>query len=374
MATSLPAKQRFYTVQALCAVLLLCIAVLARPVPASAHPLNNGYSLITIEGRHLRYDLFLPEPSLLMFDTRKDERLSENELAEQRDGVAAFLEEGLQLSSEGDPLDFELASFAADDKEGIPGYTFHLNYVSEHPIEQLHIDYELLFDETDPQHVNFTVIVDGDDVDQAVFDTLHRTYVFTALGGGGLAGDLLQYGWLGVIHIALGYDHLLFLLCLLLICSGWRDAMRIVTAFTLAHSITLGLSAAGFIELGDRWVESGIAMTIAYVAAENLWLYRGRRLDAARSRSLLTVIFGLVHGLGFAGALQEIGLPKDTFLASLLAFNLGIEAGQLALAALALPLLLRLRTYRAYPYAVAGISVAVLVTAVYWSLQRIGLL
>ena len=153
------------------------------------------------------------------------------------------------------------------------------------------------------------------------------------------APPLGEYFALGVQHIVLGLDHLLFLLGLIVTAARPRDVLWAVTAFTLAHSTTLALAALGFVAGDPAWIEPLIALSIAYVGLE-IALSRNR---PARARAAFG--FGLLHGLGFASALAEVGLPvqrAETVLALLL-FNGGVEAGQLAVLAAVLPLLLRLR-------------------------------
>jgi hypothetical protein len=134
-----------------------------------------------------------------------------------------------------------------------------------------------------------------------------------------------QYLWLGYTHILpKGLDHILFVLGLFLLSTRIRTLLLQVTAFTIAHSITLGLSMYGIVSLPSRVVEPLIAMSIAYVAIENLVT---RELQPWRVA--LVFMFGLLHGLGFAGVLRELGLPRDEFLTALLTFNLGVEGGQL---------------------------------------------
>jgi hydrogenase/urease accessory protein HupE len=143
---------------------------------------------------------------------------------------------------------------------------------------------------------------------------------------------------LGIEHILTGYDHLLFLLALILLGGGVWSMLKIITAFTLAHSITLALAALDVIVLPSALVESVIALSIAYVALENL-LPR----YAASRRWAVSFLFGLAHGFGFSSVLREIGLPKENLLLSLLNFNLGVEVGQLTIVLLAVPLLMRMR-------------------------------
>lgn len=140
-----------------------------------------------------------------------------------------------------------------------------------------------------------------------------------------------QYLWLGYTHILpKGLDHILFVLGIFLLGPRLKPMLLQVTAFTMAHSITLGLSIYGLLSLSSRIVEPLIALSIAYVAIENLVT---RELKPWRLA--LVFMFGLLHGLGFAGVLRELGLPRDAFLTALLTFNLGVEGGQLTIIAAA---------------------------------------
>lgn len=143
---------------------------------------------------------------------------------------------------------------------------------------------------------------------------------------------------LGIEHIVTGWDHLLFLLALLLHGGGVLALVKIVTAFTVAHSVTLTLAALEVVTLPDRLVESAIALSIAAVAAENLF---GR--PTVTRRWIVSFVFGLVHGFGFSSVLRELGLPTQGLVLSLLGFNAGVELGQAAVVLLAVPALALLR-------------------------------
>jgi hydrogenase/urease accessory protein HupE len=147
-----------------------------------------------------------------------------------------------------------------------------------------------------------------------------------------------SFFFLGVEHIVTGYDHLLFLLVLILCGGNLIQLLKIITAFTLAHSITLAAAALNLITLPTVLVEAVIALSIAYVAFENLY----PRFAISR-RWTISFVFGLMHGFGFSSVLREIGLPQDNLIWSLLNFNLGVEAGQLAAVVLVLPALFWLR-------------------------------
>ena len=160
---------------------------------------------------------------------------------------------------------------------------------------------------------------------------------------------------LGIEHILTGYDHLLFLLALMLCGGGLWSLLKIITAFTIAHSITLALAALDAVVLPSVVVESVIALSIAYVALENL-LPR----YAVSRRWAVSFLFGLVHGFGFSSVLREIGLPKENLLLSLLNFNLGVEAGQLTVVLLVVPILMRLKSKSWEPRMVATVSGVIL--------------
>ena len=137
------------------------------------------------------------------------------------------------------------------------------------------------------------------------------------------------YTKLGIEHILIGIDHLLFVLGLLLLVNGFRLLIQTITAFTLAHSITLALSALDLVHIPQAPVEAVIALSIVFLAREYLMVLRGQDSLTARYPWIVAFSFGLLHGFGFAGVLQEIGLPQQDVPLALLTFNLGVEIGQL---------------------------------------------
>jgi hydrogenase/urease accessory protein HupE len=170
---------------------------------------------------------------------------------------------------------------------------------------------------------------------------------------------------LGIEHILTGYDHLLFLLALIMRGGNLWSLFKIVTAFTIAHSITLALAALNIVTLPERLVEATIALSIAYVAAENLFLRK-----AVSHRWAVSFLFGLVHGFGFSNVLRELGLPKEGLLWALLNFNLGVEAGQAMAVLLTVPILFWLRKFKWEPRAVVATSVVVLAVGLVLFVER----
>jgi hydrogenase/urease accessory protein HupE len=175
--------------------------------------------------------------------------------------------------------------------------------------------------------------------------------------------------FLGVGHILTGYDHICFLLGLLVVGGGLRDVLKIITAFTLAHSVTLALTVLGVIQFSPRIVEPLIAVSIVYVGVENIL-----RRNNLRRRWLLSFGFGLIHGCGFAAALRElnIGAGGGGIALPLLSFNLGVELGQLAIAAIALPIIWKLKSQPSFlPRFAPACSMLVSLAGAYWLVQRV---
>ena len=182
------------------------------------------------------------------------------------------------------------------------------------------------------------------------------------------------YFVLGVEHILLGLDPLLFVLALLLIVLGWRQILATVTAFTVAHSITLVSAALGWIAVPFAPVEAIIALSIVFVAAEALHGAQGRPGRTAKAPWVVAFSFGLLHGLGFASALSDIGLPEHAIPLALLAFNVGVEAGQVLFVAFILAAAaglssLRLPGQTAFVARVVPYAIGIL--AAYWTIERI---
>jgi hydrogenase/urease accessory protein HupE len=175
---------------------------------------------------------------------------------------------------------------------------------------------------------------------------------------------LWQFLRLGVAHIFLGYDHLCFLLALV-VASRLRELVWIVTSFTVAHSLTLILAALDVVRLPVRLVEAGIAATIIYVAVQNL------RDAPTESRWLLTFFLGLVHGFGFANILAEMRLPTTGLVRCLLSFNLGVELGQLAFVAVCLPLVALLRKSKHERRVVTALSAMLALFGAAWFVDRV---
>jgi hypothetical protein len=183
----------------------------------------------------------------------------------------------------------------------------------------------------------------------------------------------VSYWQMGTIHILEGTDHLLFLLVLLLIVTGLWPLLKTVTAFTVAHSLTLALATLGFVNIPPAPTEAVISLSIMLLAVEAVRKLAGEMTLAERYPWLIAFTFGLVHGLGFAGALSEIGVPQNDVPLALLMFNVGVETGQVIFVVAVSLLLAALHKlhgrsavamFRTAPYAIGGI-------AAFWTIQRV---
>jgi hydrogenase/urease accessory protein HupE len=197
---------------------------------------------------------------------------------------------------------------------------------------------------------------------------------FTVREATGTAQIAWSYGVLGVEHILGGVDHLLFVLALLLIVRGGKRIVATITAFTLAHSLTLVAATLGWVHVPGPPVEAMIALSIVFVAAEVVHGLHGRQGLTARAPWVVAFSFGLLHGFGFAGALAEVGLPQTAIPVALLMFNVGVEVGQLLFVACMLgmrsvlarlPVALTARAHGLPAYAIGTV-------AMFWVIERVG--
>ncbi len=186
---------------------------------------------------------------------------------------------------------------------------------------------------------------------------------------------VFSYTRLGVEHILAGWDHLAFVAALMLIVSGWPMLFKTITAFTVAHSITLGLATLNYVSLPPPPVEALIALSIVLIAAEAIHLRKGKQTLASRWPWILAFTFGLLHGFGFAGALKEIGLPQSDIPLALLFFNVGVEMGQLLFIGALLSLIAIYRRFRDLPQRAPVFTAYCIGTlATFWLIERLDIM
>ena len=346
---------------------------------ARAHNPDTSYArcAVTDDAVDLRltYDVF----TLLKItdlDANQDQRLTPDELRAGTPAIQRFLRAHVLLEIDGQPADLGDAlpavwpdgagdSLAAPDWHAAASlivFPFH-RHVSTPPHE-VALTYTFfpqfgarhtvlgLFDHRgQTQEVTFTDAEPDYLFDVSYTPTPPRETIPAAVG---------RFLRLGIAHIFLGYDHICFLLALIVV-SRLGELVKIITSFTVAHSITLILAALKVITLPQRFIECGVALTIVYVAVENLWHTN------ITHRWVLTFFFGLIHGFGFANVLAGLGLPREATIRCLLSFNVGVEIGQLAIVLSALPLLMLVSKR---PYVKAAISIAVALFGLGWFIER----
>ncbi len=333
---------------------LLALWVLLYTGVAAAHQSSVVYSEIAVAGREVEITVQIANGVLyaaLGLEKDRDATMDEARAGAKR--LTAYLAERVTVENHGHACPGEPDEPDFLDKGASFFFVQRLHYRCMRSLEEADITYNLLFD-LDPRHQGLAHVRAFGSESEHVFRSQSRTL---RLGQPlGVLDNVRDYLQLGIEHIFTGYDHLAFLFGLLIIAaavgknsddkqqrSGMRSGlgyvMRIVTAFTIAHSVTLCASALGWLVLPSRLVESFIAVSIGYVALENMLR------PEPRHRFLLTFAFGLMHGFGFASVLKEVGLPQAGLLWSLLSFNLGVELGQLAVVVLGFPVLYLLASH-----------------------------
>lgn len=348
---------------------LLCLAVALIAGTASAHTLDTeGFSEIEQRGDAVRYDLSVDYAALAKVTALGEPGAAfpenaEGELRAGRAEVARYLDENLQVFVDGVACEGSIVETDVERRLGQPHARISLLYYCPGTGEY-ELRYSVLFGDLDPGHTNVAGYDLGGEEGEVVFDEQNRELT---VGEGSLLGSVYRFVGLGFHHILAGIDHILFVVALLIGARDLRGVFEVVTAFTLAHSITLILTALGWISLPPTIVEPLIALSIAYVAAENFFGGKGSR----RYRLAAVFGFGLLHGMGFAGTLELTGDVDWRAILSLLTFNVGIELGQALVVVLLFPLLLFVRRFKWSPYAQLGATGVISLFGFAWFFERL---
>ncbi len=339
----------------------LCVALIA--AAAGAHNPSTSYVRIAMEGDEAAVLLSLnwsEVPFFSALDDNRDGLLEQAEVDRHRDELADRLRAALYLAGAGcqPTLPSRLVSASL-----VPG-TAHLEVAWRYTLSGDRSELQVcsrLHELMTPSHTALVKITGHVRMQQAVLDARRPAAHISAPTRGVVAAGFLL---LGMRHIFTGYDHLLFLVGLLLLGGAALDLVKIVTSFTVAHSITLALATLGWVSLAPRFVESAIALSICYIAAENILF------ASASRRWIITFFFGLVHGFGFSAVLRELELPRPSLASSLVFFNLGVEVGQVAIVLLMLPLLALLARSVQRRKIVMALSGAILAVGGFWFVER----
>ena len=292
------------------------------------------------------------------------ERLLDNALVQrERQRIGNLLQPRIQIRSNRRlTLDWQSVELLKDD------LALRLTYrIADEQPGAIAIDTSLF--PYDPIHQTFVnVYEEGELRQQVIFNAATGEHIYYLGTTQGAVEVMKTFIPSGTHHIMIGPDHILFLVGLLLLGGTWVALLRIVTAFTIGHSITLSLAALNVITPPASVIEPAIALSIVFVGADNLVRGNGRDL-----RGWVALVFGLVHGFGFANVLREFGLPSEALGWSLFSFNVGVEIGQLAIVLLVASVLATIRRYSdtlRYRVALAG-SVVVIAAGTYWFVERV---
>ena len=364
--------------------LMLGAAGLAFTPAAMAHKASDAYLKLapTVAGTSLRVDIALRDlDAALDLDADADGKLTWGEVKAAWPAIDAYVQRHVRL--DGCVLDHPAPAL----EQRSDGVYAALGYHSPCPLPAAPaLQYTVLAD-VDPTHRGLLSITrEGAPPELRVLDPRAAMAAPPSVAPAPAVGPApvvsrWQFVREGVHHIVTGYDHVLFLMCLLLpsvmrrTSQGWTPVARIgealwpilgiVTAFTLAHSITLALASLKLVSLPATFIEPAIAVTIVLAAVDNLVpIFRGRR-------ALVTFLFGLIHGFGFAGVLAEMDLPPAHFAWALFQFNVGLELGQIVIVLIATALLFGLRRGSRYgAVVIRGGSYAAILVGVVWFIER----
>lgn len=368
---------------------LLALWLLLAAGAAVAHKPSDSYLTLAADGAVLtgRWDIALRDLDVALgLDADGDGQITWGEVRTRHADIAGLAAAHLVLRADGQPCTLAIGPQQVDEHTDGAYSVLPLTATCARAPAVLDIGYTL-FADIDPQHRGLLNLAANGATRAAILGPQAPQQAF-ALAQVNRWQQFVDYLVDGVWHIWIGFDHILFLVSLLLPAVGtwvahgagggraqWRpvprpglavwEVLRIVTAFTLAHSITLSLATLGWVTLPSRLVESTIAASVVLAALNNLVPVFQRR------RWMLTFAFGLIHGFGFATVLADLGLPSDALALALLGFNLGVELGQLAIVAAFLPLAYALRNGVFYRRVVlGGGSLAIAAVAALWLAER----
>jgi hydrogenase/urease accessory protein HupE len=319
---------------------LLIWCALAGAPAAQAHLMPSGQGAVRLVGDSAYVTVAVPAAALAGFDDNRDGLIDAAEINAHRGMLSMQLNAMFELRSDGPHgqpgrvlfEDMLLSHSGPGQGQGEAEFALLRRYQWDAPVTAPHITVHMFHAGATADRRLALQVIRGDQTELAVLTRERNAHQYFA-GPWAVFQDFFQ---LGAEHILLGPDHLLFLLTVLAVGAGWRYWLAVVTSFTVAHSVTLAMSALGYVSAPPALVEPLIAASIVLLALDNLW----RGPASARHRPWLVFACGLLHGLGIAGALVELGLSDGNRALSLFAFNLGVETGQAAFVAGVLLLLL----------------------------------
>jgi hydrogenase/urease accessory protein HupE len=354
---------------------LRILPLLALATSALAHNPDTSYCRVTLTSHEVEFKFtydFATLQRMTAIDANGDGSISRIELEAAAPAIRTFLREHVYLElnqreaefADADPPSWpdDAGAAIAQNEYGQRLITFTFrNSVLSAP-EDVTVTFDF-FEQLGAAHTVLGAFVWNGHEDEVIFTRFEPDYLYDTGFRAPMSDQLAQYFKLGVKHIFLGYDHIAFLLALLFV-KRFVDLLKIITAFTVAHTLTLALAVLQIVKLPPQLVEVGISITIMYVAAENLWTRN------TGHRWMLTFGFGLVHGFGFANVLRELGLPSSGLARSLVSFNLGVEAGQIVIVSALWPVLWWINRQKWAAQFRIGTSIVIFLLGAGWFMQR----
>lgn len=349
------------------AVLFSFITLTLLPINASAHTDNSeGYSKITMDRDRINLELHLDYfelGRLIDFGVSPGATADQlnTALEKNRDVVADYLATHYEVFTDGAKAEGTVIETEIERRVGRDYAKFVIEFPAPSSKASVQIHYSIFFDDNDSMHRNIVSYDLGNKNGQFVFNSEEREL---NLGKETVTGQLFRFIQLGFHHIMIGYDHILFVMALVFGTRKVIDVLKVISVFTIAHSITLGLTALKLVNLPAEIVEPLIALSISFIAVENFFGF------SSKYRFAVVFGFGLIHGMGFAGALQMSNDVTWRSLLSILSFNIGVEGGQAMIILLLFPLLLFIRRFQ-WSTVVHGAATAVIFgMGLFWYFQR----
>jgi hydrogenase/urease accessory protein HupE len=350
---------RKYLVLVICFFTLVSIFFPINPIGVSAHAYSSSFTDIKFTDEYTDLSFSIDTLSIIELvediDENNNKVLEESELNAELNHIEELMHTSVILDKNNQQQEPEILKIEIEKKDNKEFLTFNMRYPAYFAGDSITFLDGFYANDTDTNYINLLVAKIREESSQAVLqgDNRNWTILLTEVQQEqGVQQDMRESsdstnnihmqtsggGWfsffkLGMFHILTGYDHLLFLLALLLVKQSFKQYAAIVTSFTIAHSITITLAVMDIVSLPSLFVEATIAFSICFVAAENLF----RR--EIRHRWGLTFLFGLIHGLGFANLLKEMNIDKGQLASSMISFNIGIEVVQLLIVLIVLPIL-----------------------------------
>ena len=349
-------------------LLAVSLFLLLVPVGLRAHPISVALAEIKVEGGQVRWRLHIPAPDMDRFfsiDANENGFLDPPELSRAEARVHEYLARKVKVFDDGRELPATFGPLQLwSDPDGNPYVETTATFpLPDSGLRRLTLQCDLLRELSAGYQTVAWITVAGRTA-QLVFQR-GEPYETSFAESGHMLASIAAFVQMGVMHIFTGYDHIAFLLGVVLMGGSFKTIIKIVTAFTVGHSITLALATFNLVAIPGRIVESGIALSIMYIALENLFFKNFDR------RWMVTFFFGLVHGFGFASALGEIHLSRNLLATALFSFNLGVELGQVAIVALLLPVLWYLAKQSYHALVVKCCSGAIFLLGSYWLWERL---